>query len=353
MARVRSPETDPIEVAVAGQPQAEDQVELGRGPVEGQEVERVFGVVPLLALAHELERQRQGEQGAALVAHSLYSGRSLPSRWRRIAQSRCAHPDGDFARVWMHNEMLQVEGKKMSKSLGNVVDPLLVMDDLGTDALRFTLLTGGTPGNDLNLSLDKVASNRNFANKIWNGFRLVRGWEVSDDLEQPEASKLAIEWYRSKFMSTLKYIDEQFEQYRLSDALTAIYKLIWDDFSSWYLEMVKPAFGAAIDPKTLEATVSIFERLMQVLHPFMPFVTEEVWSWGYARSENAPTIHRAPWPSSSEFSGLPVGEGRGAAAPVAQRRPGRGGWPSPRPRSPPGRSPPSATSQTRCSLLDW
>ena len=139
-------------------------------------------------------------------------------------------------------------------------------------------------GNDLLFDESLMMQGRNFANKIWNGFRLVKGWEVSDEEAQPEAAKLAIEWYSNRFNATLKFIDEQFDQYRLSDALTAIYKLIWDDFSSWYLEWVKPAFGKPMDSKTLEATVSFFEGNLRLLHPFMPFITEEIWQHFKERS---------------------------------------------------------------------
>jgi valyl-tRNA synthetase len=189
-----------------------------------------------------------------------------------------------FENVYLTGLVRDKNRQKMSKSLGNSPDPEDLMDQYGADGVRVGILMSSAAGNDLLFDENLMLQGRNFANKIWNGFRLVRGWEVSDDLEQPEASKLAIEWYRSKFMSTLKYIDEQFEQYRLSDALTAIYKLIWDDFSSWYLEMVKPEFGQPIDAATLKATVSFFEGNLKVLHPFMPFITEEIWQHFEERS---------------------------------------------------------------------
>ena len=189
-----------------------------------------------------------------------------------------------FENVYLTGLVRDKNRQKMSKSLGNSPDPEDLMDQYGADGVRVGILMSSAAGNDLLFDENLMLQGRNFANKIWNGFRLVRGWEVSDELDQPEASKLAIEWYRSKFMSTLKYIDEQFEQYRLSDALTAIYKLIWDDFSSWYLEMVKPEFGQPIDAATLKATVSFFEGNLKVLHPFMPFITEEIWQHFEERS---------------------------------------------------------------------
>ena len=182
-----------------------------------------------------------------------------------------------FENVYLTGLVRDKNRRKMSKSLGNSPDPEELMEQYGADGVRAGILMSSAAGNDLLFDENLMLQGRNFANKIWNGFRLVKGWEVSEELEQPEAAKSAIEWYRSKFMSALEYIDEQFEQYRLSDALTAIYKLIWEDFSSWYLELVKPDFGHPIDAKTLRATVSFFEGNLKILHPFMPFITEEIW----------------------------------------------------------------------------
>jgi valyl-tRNA synthetase len=141
---------------------------------------------------------------------------------------------------------------------------------------------------------------RNFANKIWNGFRLVKGWEVSENEKQPDSARVAIDWYRARFEKTLTFIEEQFEQYRLSDALTAIYKLVWEDFSSWFLEMVKPEFGQPIDKKTYEATVGFFENNVKILHPFMPFITEEIWQYFNERSPEEALIVSA-YPEPKEF----------------------------------------------------
>ena len=182
-----------------------------------------------------------------------------------------------FENVYLTGLVRDKNRRKMSKSLGNSPDPEELMDQYGADGVRAGILMSSAAGNDLLFDENLMLQGRNFANKIWNGFRLVVGWEASDKIEQPEAARLAVQWYRSRFMATLEYIDEQFEQYRLSDALTAIYKLIWEDFSSWFLEMIKPDFGQPIDSKTLASAISFFEGNLKLLHPFMPFITEEIW----------------------------------------------------------------------------
>ncbi len=182
-----------------------------------------------------------------------------------------------FETVYLTGLVRDKNRRKMSKSLGNSPDPEELMDQYGADGVRAGILMSSAAGNDLLFDENLMLQGRNFANKIWNGFRLVMGWEASDEVEQPEAARLAVEWYQSRFMAALEYIDEQFEQYRLSDALTAIYKLIWEDFSSWFLEMVKPEFGQPIDSKTLASAISFFEGNLKLLHPFMPFITEEIW----------------------------------------------------------------------------
>lgn len=178
----------------------------------------------------------------------------------------------------------------MSKSLGNSPDPIELMETYGADGVRAGILMSSAAGNDLLFDENLMLQGRNFANKIWNGFRLVKGWEVSDSVEQPQSSKMAIAWYRSQYQSTLNFIEEQFEKYRLSDALTAIYKLVWEDFSSWYLEMVKPAFGQAVDRTTYDKTISFFEENLKILHPFMPFITEEIWQYFKKRTPDEALI---------------------------------------------------------------
>ena len=192
-----------------------------------------------------------------------------------------------FGTVFIHGIVRDEQGRKMSKSLGNGIDPLIVIDKYGADALRMTLATGNSPGNDMRYSEKKVEASRNFANKIWNALRLVKGWEVSEELKQPEECSQAVEWIEQRMACVLEEVERDFDQYRLSEALMATYKLMWDDFCSWYLEIIKPAYQAPIDRETYEATIRIFERLMCMLHPFMPFVTEEVWHTLRERPEEA------------------------------------------------------------------
>jgi valyl-tRNA synthetase len=207
-----------------------------------------------------------------------------------------------FQHVYLTGLVRDQQRRKMSKSLGNSPDPIDLMDNYGADGVRAGILMSSAAGNDLLFDESLMLQGRNFANKIWNGFRLVKGWEVSETVAQPESSKIAIAWYKAKFQKTLAFIDEQFDQYRLSDALTAIYKLVWDDFSSWYLEMVKPEFGQPIDAITLKATVDLFEDNIKVLHPFMPFITEEIWQYFKERNEKEALIISS-YPVQEELDG--------------------------------------------------
>ncbi len=168
-------------------------------------------------------------------------------------------------------------GRKMSKQLGNSPDPLDLIEKYGADGVRMGLLLTAPAGNDIPFDEGLCEQGRNFNNKIWNAFRLVKGWEVSDSIEQPESSKIAIQWFENILAKTVAELDDSFGKYRLSEALMAVYKLFWDEFSSWYLEMVKPAYQQPIDKKTYEATLGFFDSLLRLLHPFMPFITEELW----------------------------------------------------------------------------
>ena len=191
-------------------------------------------------------------------------------------------------------------GRKMSKSLGNSPDPIQLMEEYGADGVRVGMLMCSPAGNDLPFDESLCGQGKAFANKIWNAFRLVKGWEVDTLIPQPESSKIAIEWYQAKFQQTLAEIEDHFTKYRLSDALMATYKLIWDDFCSWLLEMIKPGYGEPIDTKTLESIISLFEDNLKILHPFMPFLTEEIWQYMTERTpENALII--SSWPESVSF----------------------------------------------------
>jgi valyl-tRNA synthetase len=168
-------------------------------------------------------------------------------------------------------------GRKMSKQLGNSPDPIELMEKYGADGVRMGLLLTAPAGNDLPFDESLCEQGRNFNNKIWNAFRLVKGWEVSDSIEQLDSSKIAVEWFQNMLAKTVAELDNLFVKYRLSEVLMLLYKLFWDEFSSWYLEMVKPAYQQPMDKKTYQATLGFFDSLLRLLHPFMPFITEELW----------------------------------------------------------------------------
>ena len=185
--------------------------------------------------------------------------------------------DKPFRSVYFTGIVRDKLGRKMSKSLGNSPDPLALIDQYGADGVRMGIMLAAPAGNDILFDESLCEQGRNFNNKIWNALRLVKSWEVSDVAEQPEASKIAIDWMEAKFCATIVELDDDFSKYRISEALMKAYKLFRDEFSAWYLEAVKPAYGQPIDAKTYRSTISLFEKLMLTLHPFMPFITEEVW----------------------------------------------------------------------------
>ena len=185
--------------------------------------------------------------------------------------------DKPFRSVYFTGIVRDKLGRKMSKSLGNSPDPLALIDQYGADGVRMGIMLAAPAGNDILFDESLCEQGRNFNNKIWNALRLVKSWEVSDAAEQPEASKIAIDWMEAKFCATIVELEDDFSRYRISEALMTAYKLFRDEFSAWYLEAVKPAYGQPIDAKTYRSTISLFEKLMLTLHPFMPFITEEVW----------------------------------------------------------------------------
>ena len=200
-----------------------------------------------------------------------------------------------FKNVYFTGLVRDKQRRKMSKSLGNSPDALKLIEKYGADGVRVGMLLCSAAGNDLMFDEDLCQQGKNFANKIWNGFRLVKGWEVAD-LPQPEASKLGIAWYQSKFNQTLLEIEDHFSKYRISDALMSIYKLVWDDYSSSLLEIIKPAYQKPIDKTTFDQVIQIFEQNLKLLHPFMPFLTEEVWQHIAERTpEEALVISK--WPA--------------------------------------------------------
>lgn len=211
-----------------------------------------------------------------------------------------------FENVYFTGLVRDKQRRKMSKSLGNSPDALQLIEDYGADGVRVGLLLSSAAGNDLMFDEDLCQQGKNFANKIWNGFRLLKGWEVAD-LPQPKASKLALEWYNSKFNETLVEIEDHFSKYRISDALMSTYKLVWDDYSSWLLEIVKPAYQQPIDKTTFDAMIGVFENNLKLLNPFMPFLTEEVWQHISPRGEQE-ALMVSEWPKASAIDKTIIAE---------------------------------------------
>ena len=192
-----------------------------------------------------------------------------------------------FKHVYFTGIVRDKLGRKMSKSLGNSPDPLMLIDKYGADGVRMGMMLSAPAGNDILFDEALCEQGRNFNNKIWNAFRLVKGWQVSDEMTQPAVNKIAVNWFNAKLKEVNAEMELQFKGYRISEALMTVYRLFWDEFSSWYLEMVKPAYGTPIDRATYEATLGFFDTLLKMLHPFMPFITEELWQHLYEREQGA------------------------------------------------------------------
>jgi valyl-tRNA synthetase len=205
-----------------------------------------------------------------------------------------------FKNVYLTGLVRDKQRRKMSKSLGNSPDALKLIADYGADGVRVGLLLSSAAGNDLMFDEELCQQGKQFANKIWNAFRLIKGWEVDATITQPETAKIGLAWYEAKFQKAIIEIEDHFSKYRLSDALMTIYKLIMDDFSSWLLEIVKPAYQQPIDTKTLEAIIEILENNLKVLHPFMPFLSEEIWQYIAPRTKEEALII-AKYPAQKEF----------------------------------------------------
>ena len=189
-----------------------------------------------------------------------------------------------FKHVYFTGIVRDKLGRKMSKSLGNSPDPLDLIDKFGADGVRMGMMLSAPAGNDILFDESLCEQGRNFNNKIWNAFRLVKGWET-DDIEQPKSAEIAVKWFDAKLKEVNEEMQKQFKEYRISEALMTVYKLFWDEFSSWYLEMVKPAYGQPIDQNSYDATLRFFDALLKMLHPFMPFITEELWQHIYDRKD--------------------------------------------------------------------
>ncbi|KGO80554.1 valyl-tRNA synthetase [Flavobacterium cauense R2A-7] len=205
-----------------------------------------------------------------------------------------------FSNVYLTGLVRDKQGRKMSKSLGNSPEPLGLIEKFGADGVRCGLLLSASAGNDILFDEELCNQGKGFANKIWNAFRLIKGWEVAD-IAQPESSKVAIEWYEAKLQRTLAEIEDNFEKYRISDALMATYKLVWDDFCSWFLEMIKPGYQQPIDRATFDKAIEMLETNLKLLHPFMPFLTEEIWHHIAERTPEQALIV-AEWPKAKSYN---------------------------------------------------
>jgi valyl-tRNA synthetase len=184
-----------------------------------------------------------------------------------------------FSNVYLTGIVRDEKRRKMSKQLGNSPDPIELMKEYSADGVRVGMLLCSPAGNDILYSNDLPLQGRNFANKIWNAFRLVKGWEIADNIPQPKNSEIAINWFGSVLNKTLETVDKMFAEFRLNEALMTVYKLVWDEFASWYLESIKPVYLQPIDKKTLDSTIEFFDKLLKIVHPFMPFITEEIWQY--------------------------------------------------------------------------
>ena len=206
-----------------------------------------------------------------------------------------------FSNVYLTGIVRDKQRRKMSKSLGNSPDPLELIEKYGADGVRVGMLLSSPAGNDLMFDEDLCRQGSGFVNKIWNSYKLVNSWEIEEGKEQTASAKLAIEWYKAKFQKSLKEIEDHYSKYRISDALMATYKLIWDDYCSWFLEMVKPAYGEGIDKDSFKEVISLLENNLKILHPFVPFISEEIWQKLEKRSvEEALIISK--WPEQKEVN---------------------------------------------------
>ena len=206
--------------------------------------------------------------------------------------------DKPFNNVYFTGIVRDKLGRKMSKSLGNSPDPLELIEKFGADGVRMGIMLAAPAGHDIMYDDSLCEQGRNFCNKIWNSFRLIKGWEVAE-IEQPASSAKAVEWFEAKLQSTAAEVEDLMGKFRISEALMAVYKLFWDEFSAWYLEVIKPAYGSPVDKATYDATLRFFDMLLRMLHPFMPFITEELWQH-LAERKDGESIMYANMPTGTE-----------------------------------------------------
>ena len=232
----------------------------------------------------------------------LVTGPDILFFWvaRMIMSGYAFRDERPFSKVYLTGLVRDKKGQKMSKQLGNSPDALKLIEDYGADAVRVGLMLSSAAGNDLLFDEVLCQQGKNFANKIWNAYRLIEGWEINEDLKSPKVAQEALDWYDNHFQKTLAWVDENFDKYRISDALMSIYKLLWEDFCSWLLELIKPEYGQPIDRQTYDKAIALFENNLRILHPFMPFITEELWHFISTRkSEEALTV--SSWPIVESF----------------------------------------------------
>ena len=227
--------------------------------------------------------------------------------------------DVPFRNVYFTGIVRDKLGRKMSKTLGNSPDPLVLIEKYGADAVRLGMLLCSSAGSDILYDESQVEQGRNFCNKIWNAFRLVKGWNTDASVAQPESSAAAVKWFDSLLSQTLEIVEDHFAKFRISDALMTIYKLFWDDFCAWYLEAVKPAYGCGMDVQTYNATVGFFDSLLRMIHPIMPFITEELWQALEPRKEGE-TIMLQRYPQAKAYDAAFIESFRMACEAVAAVR---------------------------------
>ena len=254
------------------------------------------------------EHKPNRDLGYYYPTNDLVTGPDILFFWvaRMIMAGNEFMGDKPFSNVYLTGIVRDKLGRKMSKTLGNSPDPLDLIAKYGADAVRIGMLLCSSAGNDIFYDESQVEQGRNFCAKIWNAWRLINGWSVDTKAEQPNSALVAVKWFDNLLSRTIVEVEDQYSKFRISDALMAIYKLFWDDFCSWYLELVKPAFGGAVDGKTYEATVSFFDKLIKLIHPVMPFITEELWQAMEERNAGETIMfQRTPvaGPYSTEFLG--------------------------------------------------
>ena len=212
-----------------------------------------------------------------------------------------------FSNVYYTGIVRDKLGRKMSKTLGNSPDPVDLIAKYGADAVRIGMLLCASAGNDIFYDESQVEHGRNFCNKIWNSFRLVKGFEVDENLPQPQTCKVAVKWFADRLSQAIESVEEDYSKFRISDALMTVYKIFWDDYCSWFLELIKPAYGSCIDPETLKETLSYFDSLLKMIHPVMPFITEELWQQIETRKDGD-TIMFASTPKSKGYDSASINE---------------------------------------------